>query len=114
MELIRGDTVKYKFRRKNNEGKVIAFKADEIYFTVKENGYTDKILIKKRLEDTFDKDYYYHLTINPEDTDDLDYGTYRFDIEVIQDGAKTTVIIDKFIVSEEITFASDEDSVISL
>ena len=108
MDLIRGDTAKYKFRRYNSEGNVIGTKADAIYFTVKTNGYSNKILLQKTLSDIeFDDEFYYHITINSEDTDNLEYGTYMYDVEVIQDGNKTTTV-GEFIINEEITFASDE------
>lgn len=114
MDLIRGDTAKYRFRRYNADGNVIATKADAIYFTVKTNGYSDEILLQKRLEDMeFDEDYYYHLTISPTDTDNFKYGTYQYDIEVVQDGNKTTTR-GEFVVEEEITFASDEEGGVSL
>lgn len=108
MELIRGDTAKYKFRRYNAEGNVIGTKADAIYFTVKVDGYSNEVLLQKTIEDMeFDSDYYYHITIRPEDTDELEYGTYQYDIEVIQDGNKTTTR-GEFIINEEITFVGDE------
>lgn len=108
MELIRGDTAKFKFQRHDANGNVIGTKADEIYFTVKTNGYSDIVLLQKRIEDMeFDENYYYHITINSEDTDDFEYGTYQYDIEIVQDNNKTTTR-GEFIVDEEITFASDE------
>ena len=108
MEIIRGDTAKFRFRRYGADGNIIATKADAIYFTIKENGYKQEYVLQKTLDDMeFDEDYYYHITIRPEDTDNLDYGTYMYDVEVIQDGNKTTTI-GEFIIGEEITFASNE------
>ena len=108
MELIRGDTAKFKFQRHNAEGNVIGTKADAIYFTVKTNGYSDEVLLQKTLEDMeFDEDYYYHFTIEPSDTDNFKYGTYQYDIEVIQDGNKTTTR-GELVIEEEITFVGDE------
>ena len=109
MELTRGDTGAYKFQRHNADGEVIMEKADEIYFTVKTNGYNDNVLIQKTIDDMeFDEDGYYHFIIQSSDTDNLDYGTYMYDIEVIQNGMKTTVAKNYFILEEEITWASDE------
>ena len=108
MEFVRGDTEKYKFQRKDANGEVITTKADSIYFTVKTDGYSDDVLLQKTIDDmTFDSDYYYHFTIEPEDTDEMDYGTYRYDVEVIQDGVKKTTV-GEFILTEEITFTDDE------
>lgn len=108
MEFIRGDTAKYKFQRHDADGNVITTKADNIYFTVKVNGYSDEILLQKTIDDMeFDENYFYHFVIEPSDTDDLKYGTYRYDIEIIQDNVKTTTV-GELILDEEITFTSDE------
>lgn len=108
MEFIRGDTAKFKFQRHDANGDVITTKADDIYFTVKENGYSDDVLLQKTIEDMeFDDNYYYHFTIEPSDTDDFEYGTYRYDIEVIHEGVKTTTV-GELVIEEEITFAKDE------
>lgn len=107
MEFIRGDTAKYKFKRIDADGNVITTKADKIYFTVKTNGYSDDILLQKTIDDMEFDGQYYHFIIQPEDTDDMNYGTYRYDVEVIQDGVKTTTV-GEIIINEEITFASDE------
>lgn len=108
MELTRGDTGKYKFRRYNADGNVIGNIADQIYFTIKKDSYTQEYVLQKTLEDMiFDEDHYYHFTIYPADTDNLDYGTYRYDIEVVQDGNKTTTV-GEFIIKEEVTFVSNE------
>lgn len=108
MEFIRGDTAKFKFRRHDAEGNIIGDKADAIYFTVKTNGYSNEVLLQKTIEDMdFDENYYYHFTIEPSDTDNLQYGTYQYDVEVIQDGNKTTTR-GELILDEEITFVGDE------
>ena len=108
MEMVRGDTAKYKFRRYDANGEVIGTKADAIYFTVKKNGYSNEVLLQKTINDMeFDDNAYYHFTIEPEDTDNLEYGTYQYDVEVIQEGNKTTTR-GELVINEEITFASDE------
>lgn len=112
MELIRGDTGVYKFQRHDADGKVIMEKADEIYFTVKTNGYSDEVLLQKTIEDMdFDQNGYYHFIIQSSDTDNLNFGTYQYDIEIIQNGMKTTVARDEFILEEEITWVIDEGGV---
>ena len=115
MELIRGDTGKYRFQRKDVNGDVITEKADEVYFTVKTNGYSDNVLIQKTIDDMeFDEEYYYHFTIEPYNTDELEFGTYQYDIEVIQDDLKTTIARGELVIEEEITWASDESGGVSL
>lgn len=115
MEFIRGDTAKYKFQRKDANGNVITTKADNIYFTLKVNGYSDEVLLQKTIDDMeFDDEYYYHFTIEPSDTDDFSFGTYQYDIEVIQDGVKTTIARGELQLEEEITWATDENNIVSL
>ena len=55
MEFVRGDTASYKFQRHDANGNVITILPDAIYFTVKENGYSDRILIQKTLGYAFDE-----------------------------------------------------------
>lgn len=113
MEFYRGDTHNFKFQRKSN-GKVIE-KLDEdvkIYFTVK-NGYYDNALkiIQKTLENgiTFDsEDYSYHCIINPEDTDELNYQDYYYDIEVVTSTYKQTIASGILRFKKEITLPKDE------
>ena len=110
MEIIRGDTQEYKFQRKDANGDVITQEATSVYFTVKENYIVDKVLIQKTIEDmTFDSDGTYHFTITADDTNDLYYGDYVYDIEVKQGDEYTkTIAKGVFKISEEVTFESNE------
>lgn len=111
MELIRGDTLKLKFQRKNKNGEVIKTKPDKLYFTVKSNYYTKDYLFQKSLENGIsfsEEDYFYRFTINPEDTDGLDYGNYVYDIETISDKTVKTIAKGTLEIKEEVTFAENE------
>lgn len=81
----RGTSHKYKAQRKDVDGNPILTIADEIYFIIKKR-WTDKTaLITKDLSDmTFDEEGYYHFTIEPEDTENLDYGRYVWDFTAIE------------------------------
>lgn len=107
----RGDTRKYKFQRKNADGSVILNVPNKMFFTVKQDFTDDKVLIQKRLPDDFeiDEEGFWHFTIEPEDTNDLNYGDYVFDVEVITDGVKSTIAKGGFVIEPEVTFADDED-----
>lgn len=108
MEIIRGDTKKYKFQRKNSGG-VITKKADEIYFTVKMNFINKDYIIQKKIDDmTFDENYYYSFTIEPQDTNNLLYGKYVYDLEVKDSGVVTTISKGIFEIKEEVTFSNNE------
>lgn len=113
MNFTRGDTEKFKFQRKDENDKPILTKADEVYFTVKVSDITDKVVFQKRLSDdtiTFTDDGYYHFTIEPKDTNNLNYGTYYFDIEVKlnTDNYVKTIKKGNLEITKEITFASNE------
>ena len=65
-------------------------------------------MLQKKLDDmAFDEEYYYHLTIEPEDTDELDFGEYYFDIQVTANGVKQTTC-GKLRIEREVTFAENE------
>lgn len=106
MTFTRGDTYKFKFQRKNFNGEVIETKSQNMWFTVKNNYNSDKIIIQKTLENgiTFDDDFYYHITIDHDDTKDLSYGDYVCDIQVENDGVVSTIYKDVISLTEEVTF----------
>ncbi len=109
LKVIRGDTSKFKFSRKDNQGNTITHIANNIYFSVKENCNTNKLVIQKTIEDmTFDNGVY-TFTIDGADTDELYYGSYKYDLEVIEDDYKQTISIGDFIIEEEVTFTSNEE-----
>lgn len=109
MQQIRGDTKKYYFQRKDKDGGVITEQPDSLYFTVKKTVFDKTPVLQKTLEDmTVDENSVYHFTIEPEDTDNLEYKNYVYDIQVVQDGVKTTIAKGSFIIEEEVTFAENE------
>lgn len=82
----------------------------EIYFTVKVSTKTDKIIFQKKLSDgdiTLEEDGFFHFKIMDTDTNDLNYGFYKFDIEIIGDDIKQTKI-GTLELTEEVTFAVNE------
>ena len=112
IDIVRGDTKILKFQRKNDEG-VITDKAKELYFTVKETTNKSDYILQKKLDDgiEFDtSDHYYRITISPEDTNNLYYGTYKYDIEVKEDEYTKTIELGDFIIKEEVTFVGNEVS----
>ena len=81
----RGVSIRLKAQRIDGNGQPILTQAEEIYFIVKKR-WTDKTaLITKDLSNmTFDSEGYYHFTIYPEDTENLDYGQYVWDFTAIE------------------------------
>lgn len=108
--LRRGDTKLLKFTRKDMTGQPILDIADSVYFTVKPTNLKGAALVQKTLEDmAFDAETgEYHFRIESEDTETLDFRTYRYDIQVVHDDIKKTIAFGDFKVMEEVTFKSDE------
>ena len=108
MEITRGDSKGLYFQRKR-DGQPILQEAENIYFTVKVNNNTEEAVFQKTIADmTFDEDGYYHFTINPEDTNGLNYGDYVYDIEVkIADYTKT-ISQGTLSITKETTFPANE------
>jgi hypothetical protein len=109
MKITRGDYKIFKIQRISN-GEVIKELPEKMYFTVKKDYYTDKILIQKTLENGIQKDNedYYNVEIVSSDTDNLNYGKYVCDIEIKNGNKPKTIFKDEFIIEEEVTFAKNE------
>lgn len=110
IEMPRGDLRNVSFSIKNN-GVLVDVVFDEIYVTFKKNEYSKDALFQKKLTDgtiTKGNDNIYYFTINPEDTDDLTYGNYLFDIEIVKIGTIKKTIVGTLILTKEATFATNE------
>ena len=104
--MVRGDTQSFELEiTENNESVTV----DSIYFTVKNDTHTDEVLFQKKLNDgiTLTNDVY-NITIDPSDTDELDYGRYAYDIEIIKNSVKKTILVGILEISEEVTFTNNE------
>lgn len=111
MEVTRGDYIRKKIQRQTLSKEVITEKPNKIYFTVKASEYKNAVLFQKTFENgiTFDeKTGWYTIEILPEDTNNLNFGTYIYDIEIINDNKPKTIKIDNFIVTREVTYAKNE------
>lgn len=97
IELIQGDTSPvYKFQRKNEDGTVITTQPKKMWITFKRSCSCDDALFQKTLEDGIKfEDNYYKFQFLPEDTCQLQYATYGFDIAIINEaGEKKTLLND--------------------
>lgn len=109
LEMTRGDTKKYKFQRKDAEGNVIKAIPDALFFTVKSNQYLNEFLFQKTINDmVIDDEGFWHFEILPEDTNNLKFRRYVYDLEVIQGGVKTTISKGDFNVTYEVTYQINE------
>ena len=108
MELTRGDSKALYFRRMS-KGQPILTEANKVYFTVKKNYDIEEALFQKTKDDmTFDEEGYYHFTINPEDTNNLDYGDYVYDIEVKTANYTKTISKGTLSITKEVTHKNNE------
>ena len=107
IRLVRGDTLAIKFKREDTNGDTITDIAQKMWFTVKMDTYSTDKIIQKTLEDgiTFsDEDSYYHIILQHNDTKDLFYMDYYYDIQVENNGVVATIKKAKLIIEDEITF----------
>ena len=114
ISITRGDTQKLSFYRKDKEGNVIKTTPEAAYFTVKNNTATKDVILQKKLSDmTLDTETgKYSFYILPEDTNNLNYGSYNYDIE-IKDTIDSipyvkTISIGTLKITKEVTFAINE------
>lgn len=110
LEFTRGDTQFIRFQLKDGMGNPIKLSTeDKLYFTVKKNQNSSKILIQKKYPDSIkDTDGYFCFTLNSEDTSDLQYGTYQYDIELKSGSYVKTLGFGTITLTEEITHRGDE------
>ena len=110
MEFTRGDTHSFRFQRKDANEEVIQSRPDYMWFTVKKNDKTKDVLIQKTLGNgiTFDEEFYYHVLIKPEDTRNLGYGDYVYDIQVQTGDYVKTLKVEDLTLTSEVTFDFEE------
>lgn len=113
LEFTRGDNFRFKFRLRNKAGNEITPNGVnfQIYLTVKKNTRDKDIKIQKTLTSGIvynEEDKYYHVEFTPEDTSDLEYGSYVYDIELKTADTTKTLIMGNITLTEEVTFRRDE------
>lgn len=111
LEMVRGDTARFKFQRIDTNSHVILTKADELFFTVKNSPKDAKPALQVTLNAMIfdDSDGTYYFTIEPTDTNNLDFTKkYYYDLEVIDGGVKTTIAYGDFKLKPEVTWAINE------
>ena len=109
MRIIRGDSKTFTFQRKDKDKNVITEKPDKMYLTIKQNEYEKQALIQKTFDNgiRFENDTYY-VEFKPEDTDNLNFGEYVYDIETINSDIVKTIKKDTFVIESEVTHKENE------
>lgn len=113
LDMVRGDTAQFKFIRLDIEGNPILTQADEVYFTVKGSASNTDAELQVRKDDmTFDSTTgQYTFVVKPEMTNGLSFKSkHYYDVEVIDNGVKTTIAFGEFILKPEITWAVNEEA----
>lgn len=101
IHLTRGDSANITVIITDMDGETYEIKAtDTVLFTVKINCNTENIIIQKTIGVSG------VISLLPEDTEDLKYGTYYYDVQLeTQGGSVYTVLgVNKFILEKEVTF----------
>lgn len=100
ISLTRGDSAEVELVITDEDGREYTPQiGDQILFTVKADTRTKNVLFQKAFSDGY-------ITINPADTEDLEYGKYVYDVQLkMATGEVTTIITPStFKVLEEVTF----------
>lgn len=99
IHITRGDTGVINLALKLNDEEYILAEGDVVLLTVKRTPMDKEILFQKTLENN-------QFTINPEDTSNLKFGTYKYDVQLTTaTGIVSTVITPRnFNVEAEVTW----------
>lgn len=107
----RGDIKLVRFVINEPGGVITETEFTEIYFTVKKTTHEVDYEFQKRLStggivkvDTGE----YQVKIEPEDTGNMSYGNYKFDIQIVLDNKLKETFLGDFILTEEVTFNENE------
>ena len=106
IEFRRGNSFFFRFQRKYTDDRPIMTKSEKMWFSVKENINSKKVLIQKTFDDgiTFTEDGYYHVAIKPNDTKTMRFKKkYIYDIQIENAGLVKTIKYDIFRVKEKVT-----------
>ena len=98
IEIIRGDTVHLEVKiTDQNENEYQLQEDDKLVFTLKKNCSTKDILIQKNIDLS-------SFTLSHDETKNLSYGTYVYDVQLTQSNGDVTTVIppDKFIVKDAV------------
>jgi len=106
MTMTRGDSEVIVIECSLEDGTEIPFlEGDTVYFTVKRSSLVDEIALQKIVTE-FNEDGNCIIEIAPNDTKDLEFRSYVYDIQLNRhDGTVTTIVpCSKFTVLEEVTY----------
>ena len=96
--LTRGDTAVLNLEF-TIDGEAYDYSNDLVQLTVKKNTVTESVIIQKTFSGS-------SVTIEPEDTENLDYQTLKYDVQVITQSGKVYTVIPprNLTIAEEVNF----------
>lgn len=98
--LTRGDSAVLKLTVVDGEGQLYKIADnDTVIFTIKKYTTDKDVVLKKTLTDG-------QIIINPQDTENLEYGQYVYDVELTQGSGFVATVIPptRFVVAEEVSW----------
>lgn len=110
IRMVRGDIFCFPFRI-YIDGEKTDEAMDDIFFTVKKHHYDRAVVFQKKLSAGTihtDGNGNYMLRIDPEDTDQLDLGSYDFDVEIEKLPWIKRTFNGVLELTREVTFREDE------
>lgn len=104
INMVRGDSESITVSLQKDNGVVPFNQGDTVYFTVKQSSSTEEKILQKVITE-FDEGNCI-IEIAPNDTKDLEFISYVYDIQLTDYNGKVTTIIpcSKFAISEEVTY----------
>lgn len=112
IRMARGDIEPKTFKIQYANGTLYEDIPDEIYFTVKNKASDHDYKFQKRLSDggiVMVEPGKYSFTINPEDTNNLNFGaSYDFDFEIVKGNELKKTFCGKLVLEKEVTHAYNE------
>lgn len=103
--MTRGDSESIEVSLENDLGSLVPLETgDTIYFTVKISPSSEEIFLQKIITDFPDGKAL--IEIKPEDTKDLNFMTYMYDLQYTKSDGQVTTIIppSEFTITEEVTY----------
>ena len=105
LKFIRGDSCPLKFQIQDVEGNtVLKENLISLYLTCRKTNskYSEKIFQKDINDFNYENDYYF-INIEPEDTRELPYDTYNFDIQATFNDGEVQTLKSEFTITDEDT-----------
>lgn len=115
IEFPRGDTFVYGFHLVDAKKKPLNIKNGdaEIYFTTKKNENKSEVIFQKKystggIKKDDEHDGLYYLIIESNDTNELKYGSYGYDVTIKSGDFVSTQVIGSITLTKEFTHKSNE------